>query len=319
MAQKKPQEVFLGIDAGGTKTTAAVATKDGKICGLGQGGGANYHNVGLVETESSLQQAIAVALDQAERKLGHPLVVRSACLGIAGLDTERDRRTLEELVTEGMLKILLGEKAFLVNDSLIGLRSGIDENYGLCLIAGTGSCCYGLNRKGQDTHAGDWGFLLGDQGGGYAIGRKILQTVVASYDGRYGKTLLTDLLLAKLKLAQVSDLVFWAYGGKVEVGEIASLAPLVHQAAQKGDKQAKEIIKQTGDELVLAVQGTVGRLGMEKEEFPIVFIGGLFGENKQLLSQTQEGIKQLFPKTSFIIPSKEPVEGAVALAIERKG
>jgi len=317
---KSKNRFYLGVDAGGTKTVGVVADGRREIKGQGYGGRANYHNVGLIETERSLFQAIISAIIQAKEKTGQEsLKIEAACLGIAGLDTEKDKRILSEMVNQGRLKKIIGKKVSLVNDGLVGLRSGVEENYGLSLVAGTGANCYGINKNGEEAFAGDWGYLLGDQGGGYDMGLKILRAVMAAFDGRGEKTVLTDLVLSHSKLSAVPDLVDWVYKEKGRFERIVSLPSLIDKAVVKGDTLAKKLIREQARELALAVWAVVKRLRMEKEKFPLVFIGSLFNPKETLLRKTEREILRVAPKAYFVLPDRQPAEGAVRLALEIKG
>ena len=51
--------------------------------------------------------------------------------------------------------------------------AGLDE--GIALIAGTGSVAWGRDRTGRSARAGGWGYLLGDEGSGYAVVRETVR------------------------------------------------------------------------------------------------------------------------------------------------
>src|SRR4030095_5169289 len=96
------------------------------------------------------------------------------CLGIAGVD-----RAPDEAIVRGIMK-RIGYKAtiLVVNDALIALQAGIGDLPGIVIVAGTGSIAYGRNAKGEAARAGGWGYVLGDEGSGYWIGRLALRAVV---------------------------------------------------------------------------------------------------------------------------------------------
>ena len=52
------------------------------------------------------------------------------------------------------------------------------------VIAGTGSIAYGRNDRNQAARAGGWGYMLGDEGSGYWIGRAALRAVLRESDRR---------------------------------------------------------------------------------------------------------------------------------------
>ena len=91
----------------------------------------------------------------------------------------------------------IGYKAriLVVNDALIALQAGVGDAPGIVIVSGTGSIAYGRNDRGEASRAGGWGYVLGDEGSGYWIGRLALRAVVRHADGRGRATSLTPRLL----------------------------------------------------------------------------------------------------------------------------
>ena len=64
------EKYFLGIDGGGTKTTALLAEAGGGVLGRGQTGSSNYHAVGAATAFDTLREAVhAAALRSAGKVL----------------------------------------------------------------------------------------------------------------------------------------------------------------------------------------------------------------------------------------------------------
>src|SRR5262249_7281093 len=61
---------------------------------------------------------------------------------------------------------------------------GLAGQPGVVLIGGTGSVAYGRNAAGCAARAGGWGYLAGDEGSAYWIGRESLTAVALALDGR---------------------------------------------------------------------------------------------------------------------------------------
>ena len=92
------------------------------------------------------------------------------CLGVAGVDREDD----DQIVRGIMRRLGFRTHALVVNDALVALVAGVGDDPGVVLIAGTGSIAYGVNQDGFAARAGGWGYVLGDEGSGYWIGRQAL-------------------------------------------------------------------------------------------------------------------------------------------------
>ena len=101
------------------------------------------------------------------------------CLGIAGVDRPQDAQA----VTEIMRRIGYKTRTLVVNDALVALVAGAGDQPGVVVVAGTGSIAYGRDAAGRAARAGGWGYLLGDEGGGFWIGRAALSAVVRQFDG----------------------------------------------------------------------------------------------------------------------------------------
>ena len=143
----------------------------------------------------------------------------------------------------------IGHKApvLVVNDALAALVAGAgDQGPGIVLIAGTGSICYGRNEAGQAARAGGWGYLLGDEGSGWWIGRRTLSAVMRAGDGRGPATLLTERVLAHLELDETSDLIHEVYYRDTRRRAVAGLSGVVQRAADDGDVVARQILAGVG-------------------------------------------------------------------------
>src|SRR5687768_13904843 len=151
----------LGIDAGGTKTVCQLADENGEVLAEARRGGANLQAVGELEVEKVLHEVMEEALGDSEIR---PSAI---CLGIAGVDRQDDARVVREI----MKRIGYKARVLVVNDALVALEAGAPDRPGVVVIAGTGSIAYGRNSQGQAARAGGWGYMLGDEGSGYWIGR----------------------------------------------------------------------------------------------------------------------------------------------------
>lgn len=305
------KKFFLGVDGGGTKTTAVVIDGQGKILGKGKAGSTNYHNVGEEGAKKNLERVAQAALKKAAvSNLSYGV------LGLAGSDTKKDTKVLTNLVANSFLGQILKENFLVLNDTQIGFYSGTRPP-GVVIVAGTGCNVYGQNSEGAEAWAGDWGHLLGDQGSAFRMGLLVLETALKSFDGRIKKSLLEDLVFKEIGDSQ--DLLSWAYREPFEVEKVASLAPLVEKAARKGDVAAAEIIKKTAFELSLGVKAVTTKLGLSGASFKIVLLGSVFTIKIILIEELKREIACFAPKAECIFPKVEPAIGAAFLAREKYG
>jgi N-acetylglucosamine kinase-like BadF-type ATPase len=295
----------LGIDAGGTKTVCLLADGDGRVLAQSHGGGANLQASGELEVEKVLHRLMEETLGQYDARPD------AICLGIAGVDRPSDAQSVQEI----MRRIGFKSRVVVVNDALIALVAGAGEEAGVVIVAGTGSIAYGVDGHRRACRAGGWGYLLGDEGGGFWIGRAALAAVVRQYDGRGPATRLTDLVLAEMHLSTPSELIHAIYDRGLQRPLVAGLANVVQQAMLAGDAVASHILARAGEELVSAAASVVTRLGMRGDVFPTILAGGIFKAIPALFADVSERMAEVAPRSEVRPLEVEPAQGAVTLAL----
>ena len=295
----------LGIDAGGTKTVCMLADERGAIIAEARGGGANLQSAGELEVEKVLHQVMEAVL--AERDV----TPEAICLGMAGVDRPDDGDAVRGI----MRRIGYKSRVVVVNDALVALVAGAGDNPGVVVVAGTGSIAYGRDASGHAARAGGWGYLLGDEGGGFWIGRAALSSAVRQYDGRGPATLLTDMVLEQMKLDNPTQLIHEIYYRDLHRHAIAALAALVQRAAEAGDAVANDILSRAVTELASAAASVITRLSMRGEVFPTILAGGIFRGLPSLAHDVTTRLSEVAPRTAVRILDVEPAVGAVRLAL----
>lgn len=295
----------LGIDAGGTKTVGLLADGEGRIVAEARGGGANLQSVGELEVEKVLHGVMESVL------AGADIRPSAICLGIAGVDRPSDAQTVRSI----MRRIGFHTRALVVNDALVALEAGAGSGPGVVLVAGTGSIAYGRNQSAQAARAGGWGYLLGDEGGGFWIGRAALSAVVRQFDGRGPATRLTGFVLEQMGLTSPTELIHEIYYRDLHRHAISALASLVQHAADEGDAVAGQILTRAATELAAAAGSVVTRLGMRGDAFPVVLAGGIFRGVPSLAGDVERRLLEVAPRAMVRLLEVEPAIGAVRLAL----
>jgi N-acetylglucosamine kinase-like BadF-type ATPase len=300
----------LGIDAGGTKTVCQLADDRGEILSESRRGGANLQASGELEVEKVLHEVMEEALGERD------VTPAAICLGIAGVDRPEDARMVRAI----MKRIGYKARCLVVNDALVALEAGAPDRPGVVVIAGTGSICYGRNDRNEAARAGGWGFVLGDEGSGYWIGRAALRAVLREADRRGPETRLTALLLDYYGVARAQDLIHQVYHGTLHPSAIAALAKCVQSAFTAGDAVAIGILRGAADQLESSALSVVRRLEMIGSEFPFVLSGGIFRAVPWLDEELGRRLPLASPGSRTMLLDVEPAVGAVRLAIaEAKG
>jgi N-acetylglucosamine kinase-like BadF-type ATPase len=295
----------LGIDAGGTKTVCMLADGDGRILSEARGPGANLQASG----ELAVEKVLHSVMDEAIGDRGiHPAAI---ALGIAGVDREDDAAVIRAI----MRRIGAKARVVVVNDALVALIAGAGDAPGVVIIAGTGSIAYGRNAAGDAARAGGWGFILGDEGSGYWMGRRALRAVVRQSDGRGAPTRLTDGILAHFAVDRPQSLIHEIYQPSMRPSRIAAAARVVQQAADEGDEVAQRILDAAAGELVLAARSVTRQLHLEETAFPFILAGGILRAVPSLTRSLETALPALAPNAHVTTLSVDPAVGAVRLAL----
>jgi N-acetylglucosamine kinase len=330
------EHYFLGIDGGGTKTRSVVIDQSHCEIARAVSGPSNYHSVGQATAAASLREAVHQVVANAGIKAAD---VKAIGMGLAGVARPYDYQVLHDIVARivslpdgASSDALSGPHIAITHDAEAALIGGVGYRadgvrpHGVVLIAGTGAIAYGVNARGQSRRADGWGYLLGDDGSAYWIGREGLRAVSRACDGRGRPTALRGLLYADLGLGDCSELVNRIYSQEFDVPQVASVAALVEQAAQEGDPVATEILQQAGRRLGCTLCTVVRNLDMTGETFEAVLSGGVLRAVHHLHAggiQRPQGLvrdivvaalHETAPYASAIEPRHDAAFGAALLA-----
>jgi N-acetylglucosamine kinase len=295
----------LGIDVGGTKTVCLLADEEGRVLSSAKGPGANLQEVGELQLEKVLHTVMEEAVST------QATVPSAICLGIAGVDRPDDASVVRGIMSR------IGYKAriLIVNDALIALQAGIGGGAGIVIVAGTGSIAYGCDRDGKAARAGGWGYVLGDEGSGYWIGRLALRGIVREVDGRGQPTSLTPRVLAHFGVTRAEELLQTVYREDFKPATVAALAVHVQLAREEGDPVATAILDRGAKELVTAAASVTSQLGLAREEFTFVLAGGMFKAVPWLRAEVTRLLPAIAPQSRTLLLEVEPALGAVRLAL----
>ena len=295
----------LGIDAGGTKTVCQLADAEGNVLAEARGTGANLQAVGELEVEKVLHHVMDEAIGD------RPIVPAVICLGIAGVDRPDDAAVVRAI----MKRIGYKARVLVVNDALVALEAGAPGQPGVVIISGTGSISYGRNARGEAARSGGWGYVLGDEGSGYWIGRAALRAVLREADKRGPKTALTPLLLQHFGVSEAQGLIHEVYHTNLKPTAIGVLARSVSTAFSQGDSAAIGILRAAADELESAALSVARRLGMVGEPFVFILAGGIFRAVSWLEQELTRRLPLSAPGATVRLLDREPASGAVMLAL----
>lgn len=291
------ERYYLAVDGGGTKTDAVLFTSGGKIINRVIGEGTNPNGMDFQNVADHF------------RALFSKLFLRSApdhidgCFaGLSGSDHPVLVNKFSECISETCPITISALQ--IGNDAMNALWSGTDGKPGLVVIAGTGSIAFGFLPDGASFRIGGWGYLFGDEGSGYDIGKETIRRTLMAYDGREPATLLTAALTDYFHVPGIIDIIPIVYQSPKSI--IAGLVPVVSEAAKKRDSMAIGILNEAAEHLASLVHSGMLQFAKRPE---IVLAGGVWH-----CDAIRERVFSMIGKP-LILPEFPPVYGSMAKCV----
>ncbi|HUY79675.1 MAG TPA: BadF/BadG/BcrA/BcrD ATPase family protein [Ktedonobacterales bacterium] len=300
----------VGVDGGGTKTTAAVVGDDLGVIGVNVAGPANSRSAGKEAASANIALAITGALRIAEVSLAQ---VAGVCLSIAGFDTDLDLPVLQRAIVQ-----LNYQGVAIFENDVVGAWAGVTAGEpGVAVIAGTGATALGMNTHGDLWRVDGWDYILGDRGSGYQIGLLGIQSAMAMLDGRQPPTLLVRKLGVAFGVADAEEMRRLTDSGPFGKFQISTFARYVAEAADEGDPFAQDLLTQAGRDLGASAVAAIRELDMGADEFPIGTVGSMFKSTPWVTDPFRQAALQAAPRAYFRAPLHPPEVGAAILAQRR--
>ena len=299
---------FLGVDGGQSSTTAVIGDSSGRVIGMGRGGPGNH--VGAAEGRVKFVNAIETCLGAACKEAGLEVAgVRfvSACLGFSG--GPADKQTL-------LKQMIQSERMMVTHDAFIALSGATAGEPGVIAIAGTGSIAFGRNR-GETARAGGWGYLFGDEGGGFYVTRQALRAALRFEEGWGPPTSLRPALLDATGSRNVNELLHRFYTTEFPRPRVAGYAKLVDEAAENGDAPAREVLEEAAQQLARLASAVRQQLFEEEEAARVSYVGGVF--RSAILLERFRQLTEAEPGNQVTAPMYGPAAGALLEAYRAVG
>ena len=237
----------IGVDAGGTKTSACVFDLNGRMLCDRRTGAANFS-----EEQSAwenVKDAIDICIEATE---GHCVYIAVGADGISGAGMEKEvaLKLRERYRCQGIV----------VDDGRLALQAKLKGKDGVLIISGTGSVAYG--RAGTRlVRTGGWGMLLDDRGSAVSIVLEAFRQLTRGLDEGRNMTRMERELLSELGCSSP----FQVPGAlqKLSKAGLAALAPVVIAHGASGEEQAGRILKEEGEKLAQMGAGAANRLELK--------------------------------------------------------
>jgi N-acetylglucosamine kinase len=311
---------YIGIDGGASSTRCLIADNFGEVITyiVGEPSGHPYTREGRQALRKALQKTLGTALEENPQILA--IGCAAICLGLTGIFFGRAGQKTQELISSYVNSMVPCDRVSVRNDMEIALKGASVSGMGIVVYAGTGSHAYGIDYSGDSANAGGWGYLFGDDGAAYGIGRDVLRAAFRSHDDSRTSTALLEKLYRRFETDDPQEIRVSLFGaGSSAVRLVASLAKLASEAAEEGDAIAIQILTKAGEELAVIAESVVRKLRLLNEEVDVFTCGGTFTAHCILSQAFRNRLLQLVPRASIIKPRFAPVIGALLMAWEECG
>ncbi|WP_116952719.1 N-acetylglucosamine kinase [Jiangella endophytica] len=285
----------LGLDIGGTATRALVIDGAGRRLGSGQADGANLTSHAPEKALDAVAAAVTRALATVD-----PAHVRAAVIASAG-ESNLARPEIASVLASLWKEAGLTCGYEVVADAVGAFVAGTASPDGTLVLSGTGALAarFTDRRPAQIVDAHGW--LLGDFGSGFFLGRAAVQVALAALDrhtrpGALGLAVLQTLTGATqfdpASRQVVADLVLSVHA-KPPVA-LAALAPLVTTHAGI-DPEADRILAEAADQLLAETSVVRGPADVT----PIVLAGSLLTSDTPLAALVRSGLTATWPSAAI--------------------
>ncbi|WP_200948440.1 N-acetylglucosamine kinase [Kitasatospora sp. Root107] len=275
--------LVLGLDVGGSTTRVLLADLDGRVLATATGAGGNPVSHGAATSARNVLDALRTALAEVD-----PARVTAGVIGLAGgliAATSLD----EVWPTAGLLVT-----PRMVSDLELAYTAGTAGPAGSVLLSGTGAAAAQCHDFEPVRTADGHGWLLGDRGSGYWLGRAAVASALAANDRGELDGLAAQVIHA---LAgphppgpRVRSALITAAHADAPV-RLARLAPLVLDAATAGDPQARRLVERAADHLL----DSLTTVRPAHSQLPVVLAGGVLSPDSPLTAEVRTRVAARWP------------------------
>jgi N-acetylglucosamine kinase-like BadF-type ATPase len=296
--------LYLGIDAGGTKTDCAVSN-GAELLGQATGASCKLARVGKERGRENLQSVIRQATQAAGVAAS---TIQHVCIGMSGASlaeaVQWAQQTIRELIPDSTI--------YVAGDHVIAHRAAFGTSPGVLVISGTGSIAFGRNQSGETARAGGWGPNVSDEGSAFWVGREAVTAALHAFDFGNANGLLAT--IAECWKVAPEEVIRMANASEPRFPELAG--PVVN-AAEQGDDTARAIMERAGHALAGLASAVIKRLWPSGGVVPVALAGGVLQGSPLVRHAFREAMKAEQPQAAVSFAFVRPVLGALEIAAQR--
>lgn len=290
----------LAIDAGKSKTRVARFLDGERIA---EANGAGVENIAAPSGAEQIERVLRETMTALPQGAAPDRV----CVGSTGImlpSAHADRYAAATAAATGCADVVVTSDVVTTFAGSVGMVPGV------VVAAGTGAITLGVGPDGDTAQVDGWGYLAGDAGSGFEIGRRGLGVALRAMDGRGGSEPLRA--AAARRFGEAPRLVEQIHAAENPVQTVASFAADVADAADAGDETARGILLDAATELARAARAAADRVGL-REDVAVAYNGGLF-RRPLLRDAFVAAVSQRMPGARVRAPRGDALDGAYALA-----
>jgi glucosamine kinase len=289
---------YIGIDGGGSTLRVAIVDDALRVVTSASRGTVNPSAIGREAAAALIGEALREVLALAE------VPITAVGIGVAGASAAYAADWLRATIAAVLPHVLTIPSS----DNEIALVGAHGAREGAIVLAGTGSVACAANMRGGWAQAGGWGYLLGDEGGGYWLALEALRAYVRWSEGTAPHAAaFAERVRAAFGFASAVEVTPWLYRLPPPTREVAQYANVVLDAAAEGDATAQDIIDRGAAALAAIARAVVARVD---PALPIRFCGGLLTAE----SAISAALCRQLGLAAIPLPLHAPVIGAALLA-----
>ena len=293
---------YLGIDGGGTRTTAAVSDENGNIRFKAVGKSINFYSVGMEKARENLKNVI----NDIYKNIGE-IEFESAFIGCSALDNEASNETITALC-DGVIR---AKKIGMNSDVYVALASSGEDKCRIVAICGTGSIVTGIDENCNIKTKGGWGHIFGDEGSAYSIAVNALKASAMLYD-EGNITPLVKKAEEFFGVEDFRDVIEKIYSPETTKDILAGFSTKVGEIAEE-DFVAKTVIV---NEAHFFSKTVLALLNEMKNCTLLSLYGGVFQNNELFRKSFIDDIKEFHSDLKIEMLTLPPEEGALKIARE---
>ncbi|MFC1726304.1 BadF/BadG/BcrA/BcrD ATPase family protein [candidate division KSB1 bacterium] len=296
---------IISIDCGGNKTEIIAVNLQGKIIDRKRFPGISYSYHTNEYFIKKIQDFIERFINGFNSEVTD---IEYLILGSSGVYREEEINYISTELSKNYRNVNV------FSDVEMGFYAAFPLGCGILLSVGTGSICFGIDKKGRKYRAGGLGYLLGDEGSGFYIGKMGIKAALESFDRGEKGSILHKELLDFFNVNSFEEVVPLIYKSKKHTKLVSGFAPVIINAASKGDAKCSKIINTSIDELVKLIQ-TVRSMGeFDDPEINVKITGGVVKHNSYFFNKLLEKLSGL--KVELV--RKPNVAGGINYILKRR-